>query len=44
MEHTKAPSVTIQSIEFNNGQQPIEFNSDDVVLLVGANNVGKVAH
>ena len=40
IEHTKSPSITIKSIEFNNGQK-IKFKSDDIVLLVGANNVGK---
>lgn len=40
MEHTKIPSVVITSIKFKNGQK-IDFNSDDIVLLVGANNVGK---
>ena len=34
------PSVVIKSIKFNNGKE-ISFNSDDIVLLVGANNVGK---
>lgn len=34
------PSVTIQKIKFNNGEE-ITLNSDDIVLFVGANNVGK---
>lgn len=37
---TEFPSVVIKAITFNAGK-PIEFNKDDIVLLVGANNVGK---
>ena len=40
MENINSPSVVITSIKFKNGQK-IDFNSDDIVLLVGANNVGK---
>lgn len=40
MSNNMIPSVVIKSIEFNNGKT-IEFNADDIVLLVGANNVGK---
>ena len=34
------PSVTISKIKFNN-DYPIELKSDDIVIFVGANNVGK---
>lgn len=34
------PSVSIEKIKFND-ETSIEFKSDDIVLLVGANNVGK---
>ena len=42
MEHhgNNTPSVVIRSIKFNNGTK-VEFENDDIVLLVGANNVGK---
>ena len=40
MENINNPSVVINSIKFNNGKE-INFKSDDIVLLVGANNVGK---
>ena len=35
------PSITIESIKFKDKDDAISFNSDDIVLLVGANNVGK---
>lgn len=38
---TEFPSVVIKEITFNNGNK-IKFNKDDIILLVGANNVGKV--
>ena len=34
------PSVSIEKIKYND-ETSIEFKSDDIVLLVGANNVGK---
>ncbi|MFQ6861003.1 MAG: hypothetical protein ACLROI_10855 [Beduini sp.] len=34
------PSISIEKIKFND-ETSIEFKSDDIVLLVGANNVGK---
>ena len=34
------PSVVIKEILFNEGNR-LKFKSDDIVLLVGANNVGK---
>lgn len=34
------PSLSIEKIIFNDGT-PIDFLNDDIVLLVGANNVGK---
>ena len=34
------PSLTISKIKFNNNEI-FSFNNDDIVLLVGANNVGK---
>lgn len=34
------PSLTISKIKFNNNEV-FSFNNDDIVLLVGANNVGK---
>lgn len=37
---TEFPSVVIKEITFNNGNK-IKFNKDDIILLVGANNVGK---
>ncbi len=40
MDNHNNPAVVIKSITFNDGSE-IEFNSDDIVLLVGANNVGK---
>lgn len=40
MDNFNNPAVVIKSITFNDGSE-IEFNSDDIVLLVGANNVGK---
>lgn len=40
MDNQNNPSVVIKTITFNDGSE-IEFNSDDIVLLVGANNVGK---
>lgn len=40
MKDKTIPSIFIESIEFSDGNT-IEFNSDDIVLLVGANNVGK---
>lgn len=39
-EKYSTPRVTIKSIKFNNNET-IEFNDDDIVLLVGGNNVGK---
>lgn len=35
------PSITVKSIKFKNGTDEIQFSGDDIVLLVGANNVGK---
>ncbi|MDQ8843644.1 AAA family ATPase, partial [Streptococcus ruminantium] len=37
---TESPSVVIKEITFNNDNK-IKFNKDDIILLVGANNVGK---
>lgn len=37
---TEFPSVVVKEITFNDGNK-IEFNKDDIILLVGANNVGK---
>lgn len=34
------PSISIEKIKFND-ETSIEFKNDDIVLLVGANNVGK---
>lgn len=34
------PSLSIEKKKFNDGNT-IEFKNDDIVLLVGANNVGK---
>ena len=34
------PSLSIEKITFNDGTT-MEFQNDDIVLLVGANNVGK---
>lgn len=34
------PSLTISKIKFNNNEV-FSFNNDDIILLVGANNVGK---
>lgn len=36
-----SPSITIQSIKLKGKEDEIKFNADDIVLLVGANNVGK---
>ena len=35
------PSVTIKNIKFKNHEYSFNFNEDDIVLFVGANNVGK---
>lgn len=35
------PSISISSIKFKGKENEIHFNEDDIVLLVGANNVGK---
>lgn len=35
------PSVTIKKIKFKNHEYSFNFNEDDIVLFVGANNVGK---
>lgn len=40
MDEVKTPSVVIEEIKFKNGQS-LTFKEDDIVLLVGANNVGK---
>lgn len=40
MDEVKTPSVIINEIKFKNGQQ-LTLKKDDIVLLVGANNVGK---
>ena len=34
------PSVVIKKIKFNDNTE-IELNNDDIVVFVGANNVGK---
>lgn len=34
------PSIVVKEIVFNN-EKRLEFNKDDIVLLVGPNNVGK---
>ena len=39
-QNNNIPSLSIEKIKFNDGTS-IEFKSDDIVLLVGANNVGK---
>ncbi len=40
MESVQYPAIVVKSIRFKNGQK-IEFNDNDIILLVGANNVGK---
>ena len=35
------PSIVVKEIVFNN-EKRLEVNKDDIVLLVGPNNVGKV--
>ncbi|MDV5972710.1 AAA family ATPase [Streptococcus canis] len=35
-----SPSVVVREITFNDNRK-MEFNKDDIILLVGANNVGK---
>lgn len=39
-QNNNTPSVSIERIKFND-ETLIDFESDDIVLLVGANNVGK---
>lgn len=39
-QNNNSPSIVVNEIEFNDGTS-IKFKSDDIVLLVGANNVGK---
>lgn len=39
-ESRKIPSVTISKIKFNNGSE-FNLNDDDIIIFVGANNVGK---
>ena len=39
-DEKKTPSVTIKNIEFNEGTK-ISLDPDDIVVFVGANNVGK---
>ena len=39
-QNNNIPSLSIEKIKFNDGTS-IEFKSDDIVLLVGAHNVGK---
>lgn len=39
-EKQKIPSVTISKIKFNDGSE-YKLNNDDIVIFVGANNVGK---
>lgn len=39
-QNNNIPSVSIERIKFND-ETLIDFKSDDIVLLVGANNVGK---
>lgn len=39
-QEDKIPSVVIDKIIFNDDSE-FEFNRDDIVLLVGSNNVGK---
>ncbi len=39
-QNNNIPSISIEKIKFND-ETSIEFKSDDIVLLVGANNVGK---
>ena len=39
-QNNNIPSVSIERIKFND-ETLIDFESDDIVLLVGANNVGK---
>lgn len=39
-EQNNIPSISIEMIKFND-ETSIEFKSDDIVLLVGVNNVGK---
>lgn len=40
-QNNNIPSISIEKIKFND-ETSIEFKNDDIVLLVGANNVGKV--
>lgn len=35
------PSISVRSIKFKDRDDEVDFNPDDIVLLVGANNVGK---
>ena len=39
-QNNNIPSISIEKIKFND-ETSIEFKNDDIVLLVGANNVGK---
>ena len=39
-EVIKFPSVTINKIKFNDGTE-IPIKKDDIIVFVGANNVGK---
>lgn len=38
--YNESPAVYIKNIKFNNGKE-LNFNEDDIIILVGANNVGK---
>lgn len=40
-ENENFPSLSIEKIEFKNHDDVFKFNEDDIVLFVGANNVGK---
>mgnify|MGYP004657076921 FL=1 len=39
-QNNNIPSISVEKIKFND-ETSIEFKNDDIVLLVGANNVGK---
>ena len=40
-ENENFPSISIEKIKFKNHDDVFNFNENDIVLFVGANNVGK---
>lgn len=40
-ENENFPSLSIEKIRFKKHDNELNFNKDDIVLFVGANNVGK---